>query len=185
MATTKPSVTFVTGNQGKLREMQELLGEIMVLKSKSIDLPELQGEPEFIVLEKCKLAVKEVKGPVIVEDTSLCYNALHGLPGPYVKWFLDKLGHYGLNQLLAGYEDKSAYALCVIAYCKGEGYEPVIVIGKTNGRIVSARGSNNFGWDPIFEPDGFDQTYAEMDSETKNSISHRQRAIKELLQVLK
>ena len=47
-------------------------------------MPELQGEPDDISIEKCKLAVAEVKGPVIVEDTSLCFNALNGLPGPYM-----------------------------------------------------------------------------------------------------
>ena len=45
-----------------------------------------------------------LRGPTLVEDTSLCYNALKGLPGPYCKWFLDKLGHEGLNKMLAGYE---------------------------------------------------------------------------------
>ena len=50
-----------------------------------IDLPELQGEPVDVSLEKCKLAAKEVGGPVIVEDTSLCFNALGGLPGVYIK----------------------------------------------------------------------------------------------------
>lgn len=49
------------------------------------DLPELQGEPVDVSLEKCKLAAKEVGGPVIVEDTSLCFNALGGLPGVYIK----------------------------------------------------------------------------------------------------
>jgi inosine triphosphate pyrophosphatase len=109
-------------------------------------VPELQGEPDEISKEKCKLAVSDVRfalsrketgtlpcprfyvqinGPVIVEDTCLCFNALKGLPGPYMyspaslnlmssphhvvrsKWFLDKLGHDGLNQMLAGFEDKS------------------------------------------------------------------------------
>ena len=49
------------------------------------EVPELQGEPDDISREKCRLAVREVKGPVLVEDTCLCYNALNGLPGPYVK----------------------------------------------------------------------------------------------------
>ena len=53
---------------------------------------------------------KEVGTAVLVEDTSLHFNALNGLPGPYIKWFLDKIGHVGLNNLLAAYTDKSAYA---------------------------------------------------------------------------
>lgn len=181
---SKLSVTFVTGNQNKLKEMQEILGDGIELKCKAIDLPELQGEPEYIVLEKCKLAMKEIEGPVIVEDTSLCFNALHGLPGPYIKWFFDKLGCDGLNQILSGYEDKSASALCAIAYYGGDNLKPVVVVGKTNGRIVPPRGSGNFGWDPIFEPEGFDKTYAEMEPNVKRNESHKRHAIEKLLEVL-
>lgn len=117
----------------------------------------------------------------LVEDTCLCFNAMHGLPGPYIKWFLDKLGHHGLNKMLMGFEDKSAYALCTFAYSSGEeGTEPVVFSGSTQGIIVAARtapGGKAFGWDPIFQPDGYDTTYAEMDSVTKNAISHRYKAL--------
>lgn len=68
-----------------------------------IDLPELQGEPEEISRRKCELAAEQVQGPVMVEDTSLCFNALGGLPGPYIKWFLEKIGHEGLNNLVCMY----------------------------------------------------------------------------------
>ncbi|KNC81072.1 Ham1 family protein, partial [Sphaeroforma arctica JP610] len=118
-----------------------------------------------------------VGGPVLVEDTSLCFNALGGLPGPYIKWFLDKTGHTGLNNLLMAYEDKSAYALCTFAYSQGPGHEPVVFSGKCHGSIVPARGPHAFGWDPIFLPDGFDTTFAEMDKDVKNTISHRSRAL--------
>jgi inosine triphosphate pyrophosphatase len=87
-----------------------------------------------------------LQGPTLVEDTSLCYHALNGLPGPYVKWFLDKNGHDGLNKMLAGYEDKSAYAQCIFAYCEGPGVEPIVFVGKTEGKIVPARGPTDFGW---------------------------------------
>ena len=60
----------------------------------------------------------------MVEDTSLCFNACGGLPGPYIKWFLAKLGHDGLNRMLAGFEDKSAYAQCIFAFTPGTpGYQ--------------------------------------------------------------
>lgn len=55
----------------------------------------------------------------MVEDTGLCFNAYKGLPGPYIKWFLEKMGHDGLNAMLAGFEDKSAYAQCTFAYTPG------------------------------------------------------------------
>lgn len=87
-----------------------------------------------------------MQGPTLVEDTSLCYHALKGLPGPYCKWFLDKLGHEGMNKMLAGYEDKSAYAQCIFAYCDGPGAEPVVFVGRTEGKIVPARGPTDFGW---------------------------------------
>jgi inosine triphosphate pyrophosphatase len=173
-------VTFVTGNQNKLKEVRAILGEEhadrFTLEACKVDLPELQGEPEDIK-EKVMLAAKQINGPTLVEDTSLCYNALKGLPGPYVKWFLDKLGHDGLNKMLAGYEDKTAYAQCIFAYVDGPGGEPKVFTGTTDGKIVPARGPTDFGWDPVFEPTGYDKTYAEMDKAVKNSISHRYRAL--------
>lgn len=83
-------LTFVTGNAKKLQEVTAILGAgdssiPFRLVSKKIDLPELQGSPEEVSREKCRLAVAEVDGPVIVEDTSLCFNALGGLPGVYIK----------------------------------------------------------------------------------------------------
>lgn len=182
MAASAPKVvTFVTGNQNKLKEVRAILGDDhadkFVLEAKKVDLPELQGEPEDIAKEKASLAAKDIGGPTLVEDTSLCYNALKGLPGPYVKWFLDKTGHEGLVNMLAAYEDKSAHAQCIFAYCEGPGAEPAVFVGKTDGVIVPARGPTDFGWDPVFQPDGFEQTYAEMDKAVKNSISHRYRAL--------
>lgn len=145
-------------------------------------MPEFQGEADEISIEKCKVAAKEIGGPVIVEDTCLCFNALGGLPGPYIKWFLKKIKPEGLHRMLSGWEDKSAFALCTFAYSTGNLDEPVELFrGKTTGKIVEPRGPTKFGWDPCFQPDDFEQTYAEMDCETKNSISHRGKA----LQVLK
>lgn len=145
-----------------------------------LDLPELQGEPEEISREKCRIAAQQVGGAVMVEDTSLCFNALKGLPGPYIKWFLGKLGHEGLNRLLVGFDDRTAYAQCIFAYTPGPEVEPLVFVGRTPGRIVPARGPPDFGWDPIFEPDGFERTYAELDKDIKNTISHRYRALDQL-----
>eukprot|EP01120_Amphizonella_sp_Union-15-10_P015182 TRINITY_DN773_c0_g1_i2.p1 TRINITY_DN773_c0_g1~~TRINITY_DN773_c0_g1_i2.p1 ORF type:complete len:238 (-),score=57.27 TRINITY_DN773_c0_g1_i2:35-655(-) len=177
-------LVFVTGNQNKLKEVQAILGDHITIVANAIDLPELQGEPEEISKQKCKLAAKKLGGPVIVEDTCLCFNALSGLPGPYIKWFLDKLGHEGLNKLLFAFEDKSAYALCTFSYCSDSKSEPITFSGKTPGKIVPARGPHDFGWDPIFQPDGFEETYAELDKDVKNSISHRRKALDKLKEFL-
>lgn len=72
------------------------------LTSAKVDLPEYQGEMEDISREKCRIAVNQIKGPVLVEDTCLCFDALGGLPGPYIKWFLEKLKPEGLYKMLAG-----------------------------------------------------------------------------------
>ena len=197
----KKVVTFVTGNAKKLEEVKSILklastdeedkgGKMMKINliSRSIDLPELQGDPIDIAKEKCLLASREIEGPTLVEDTSLCFNALKGLPGPYVKWFLEKTGLDGLNNMLLAYEDKTAYAQCVFAYCEGgekNAEEVEVFVGRTNGRIVKARGKTEFGWDAVFEPDeqrdvDDKKTYGEMEKEEKNAISHRFRALEKL-----
>ncbi|CAF0730471.1 unnamed protein product [Didymodactylos carnosus] len=174
------TVTFVTGNKNKLAEVKEILADVVpLLKSQDLDLPELQGEPGDISSEKAKLAAIKINGPVLVEDTSLCFNALNGLPGPYIKWFLDKIGHDGLNNLLSAYTDKTAYAQCVFAFCAGPNSEPVVFDGRCPGQIVKARGPTNFGWDPVFQPDHptLKLTFAEMNKAEKNKISHRSRSL--------
>ena len=123
---------------------------------------------------------------MIVEDTCLCFTALGGLPGPYIKWFLKELGPDGLPRLLADFEDKSAAALCMFGYCEGEGQEVKLFEGRTPGKIVSPpRGSRDFGWDPVFQPEGFEQTYAELEADVKNGISHRGRAMEKLMAFLR
>ncbi|GAB1600894.1 inosine triphosphate pyrophosphatase-like isoform X1 [Argonauta hians] len=174
------TITFVTGNANKLKEFTQILGKNFPYKvvNQSIDLPEYQGENDDISRAKCLEAAKIVKGPVVVEDTALCFNALGGLPGPYIKWFLDKLKPEGLHRLLNGFEDKSAYALCTLAFSTGNPETPVLLFrGKTDGTIVDPRGPRDFGWDPCFQPGDFDQTYAEMPKELKNSLSHRGKAV--------
>ena len=83
--------------------------------------------------------------------------------------------------MLSAWEDKSSYALCTFAFSPGgEGDEVVLFEGRTDGAIVEPRGPRDFGWDPCFQPDGYGQTYAEMDKDVKNSISHRRRALSKL-----
>ncbi|TYH55404.1 hypothetical protein ES332_D09G232900v1 [Gossypium tomentosum] len=181
-------VTFVTGNAKKLEEVKSILGQSIPFQSLKLDLPELQGEPEEISKEKARLAaVQGLPGIhhllcffsflfiVLVFLNDFIFVKL--LAGPYIKWFLQKIGHEGFNNLLMAYEDKSAYALCAFSFALGPDVEPVTFLGKTPGKIVPARGPNDFGWDPIFQPDGYDQTYAEMPKEEKNKISHRSRAL--------
>uniref|UniRef100_A0A1I7X3Q2 Inosine triphosphate pyrophosphatase n=1 Tax=Heterorhabditis bacteriophora TaxID=37862 RepID=A0A1I7X3Q2_HETBA len=184
---------------GEMSMAQRLMDDwINSVHNIDLDVSEYQGEPEYIAERKCYEAAKSINGPVLVEDTSLCFNAMGGLPGPYVKWFLKKIGPTGLHQMLAGFHDKTAYAQCIFAYTEGKN-QPVHIfngrllkckaklfmfkhlmfysLGKCSGKIVYPRGINKFGWDPCFEPDGFNETYAEMDRDVKNTISHRAKAL--------
>jgi inosine triphosphate pyrophosphatase len=102
---------------------------------------------------------QKLGGPCITEDTALCFKALNGLPGPYIKYFMKELGHNGLNNLLVGFPTKEAWALCTFAYSAGPGTEPILFEGRTDGNIVPARGSSQFGWDAAFEPVGTGKTY--------------------------
>ncbi|KAH3686704.1 hypothetical protein WICPIJ_002348 [Wickerhamomyces pijperi] len=187
---SKP-ITFVTGNKHKLLEFQAIVGDDSILNAK-VDLEEIQGSINEISYKKAKAAAKIIKGPVLVEDTCLMFNALSKpdleLPGPYIKWFLDSLGLEGLPKLLAGFEDKSAKTVCTFGYCEDEDSEPILFQGVTEGRIVDTPRFNNdevFGFDPIFLPDGFEQTFGEMDKSVKNTISHRYRALEKVKVFLK
>lgn len=182
---SKRQLIFVTGNVKKLEEVIDILGTGFPFQvvSRKIDLPEYQGDPDDICRSKCREAVKVVDGPVIVEDTCLCFNAFGGLPGPYIKWFLDKLRPEGLHRMLHDFEDKSCYALCTIALGNYSGRSDdsiLLFTGRTDGRIVIPRGPENFGWDTCFQPEGHDETYAEMSTEFKNSISYRRKALEAL-----
>ncbi|KAL7409060.1 putative DNA repair-related protein [Mrakia frigida] len=175
------SFVFVTGNANKLKEVKAILSAgtsgIEVTSQALDDLPEIQGTTIEVAKAKCRAAALQIGGPCVTEDTSLAFGALNGLPGPYIKDFMAAVGHEGLNKMLAGFESKAATAICSFAYSSGPGAEPLVFEGRTEGKIVPARGEKVFGWDPIFQPDGFETTYAEMESSEKNKISHRGRAM--------
>ncbi|ETO30639.1 inosine triphosphate pyrophosphatase [Reticulomyxa filosa] len=178
-------VTFVTGNVGKLREFQEYFGHDIGkhFVNKDIDLEEIQGTPEEIIRAKLLKAREVVKGPLVVEDTSMGFHAYHLLPGPYIKHFLKSCGCQGLIDMLEGKKDKSAQALCVIGFLDSDTTKCEIFIGKCEGEISpEVRGKNNFGWDPIFIPlherNKEKLTFAQLDIKIKNEISHRGNALK-------
>jgi len=182
MLTSKP-LTFVTSNANKLKEVKAILSQgsnAVAIDSQGLDIPEIQGTTQEVAIAKCKSAAELVKGPCITEDTALCFVALNGLPGPYVKYFMTQIGHEGLNAMLVGFPTKAAEAVCTFAYSAGPGTEPVLFEGRTEGTIVPARGPKTFGWDAVFEPLGTGLTYAEMPDDQKNKLSHRYKALEKL-----
>lgn len=174
-------ILFITGNPHKLKEARKILTDFEV-DNKEVDLDEIQGTTSEIVEKKAKLAYEMFKCPLIVEDVSLEFDGLNGLPGPYIKDFLDKLGKEGLVQILEPFENKSAKAICTIGYIDDN--ELTLISGEVKGEIVEVRGESEFGWDPIFLPDGRNETYAEMNDKLKNSISHRKMAFDRLKEYL-
>ncbi|KAL4942839.1 hypothetical protein BDV06DRAFT_221777 [Aspergillus oleicola] len=172
------TLNFITGNKNKLAEVRAILGDVIDVQNLAVDVPEIQGTIEEIAKEKCRHAANAVGSPVLTEDTALEFHALKGLPGPYIKSFLEALSHEGLNKMLDSFETRGAEAVCTFAFSSGPGSEPLIFQGRTEGTIVRPRGPANFGWDPVFEHEG--KTYAEMTKEEKNKVSHRYKALVKL-----
>ena len=175
-------ITFVSSNPKKITEVKAILGESFPweLRIRNIDLMEPQATPIEVSQYKCRQAAELLDdGAVIVEDTSLCFNALSGMPGPYIKWFFESLGCEKLARLLDGFDDKSAYAQCVLSYCLGKGQEVKTFVGSVDGHIVYPSGPDGFGWDPIFKPLTSNLTFAEMPILEKNKLSHRFKAFRE------
>ncbi len=154
---------FISGNQGKIQEVQEVLPNI---KNIDLDLPELQEiDPMHIIAEKLKVATKEIQGQFIVEDTSLYLDCINGLPGPLIKWFLQSLGNEGIYELISNYGNSNAIAKSIIGYYDGK--EMHFFVGEMKGTIVQPKGDAGFGWDKIFMPEGYDKTFAELAAENR------------------
>ena len=178
-------IKFITGNQNKVKELIPLIPQNISITHLNINLDEIQGTSEEIIKRKIKDALKltNYEHPVMVEDTCLCFNALGGFPGPYIKSFYDKLGNEGLAKVINNYEDKTAVAGCIIGlgYKFDESIEIFLFAGMCEGVIVKPGNTDKktFGWDPIFKPDGYDLTFAEMPFDEKLKLSHRTKALNE------
>lgn len=177
-----PEIVFVTGNKDKLREAREMLHGFKIV-GKAVPIDEIQGTEMEIAADKAKKAASISCMPVIVEDSSLGFEALSGLPGPYIDSFLRRIGNQGLVRVLEGFLDKSAVALCTVCFCR-PGAEPVCFQGTARGKIVAPRGDAGFGWDPIFLAEDFSKTYAELTEQEKNRVSFRRLAFAKMNEYL-
>jgi inosine triphosphate pyrophosphatase len=169
-------IFLVTGNPNKLNEWRGVLPTDITMDTLDLDLVEIQtSDPAELVEDKVKRAYEAVQKPVVVEDVSVNLHKLNGLPGPFIKFFLKAMGSDALFRL-AGKEGEKATVTCSIAYYDGK--DLLVVHADVNGSIVAPRGKEGFGFDVTFVPEGETLTYAEMNSEKKNLVSHRQKAIK-------
>lgn len=171
--------TLVTGNPDKRKEAERILG--CELATAVIDLPELQSLDIGLILEaKADEAWRRLGRPLVVEETSLEIAALGGFPGPLVKWMLEAAGAETIARCALALGDPRATARCRLLFRDGE--TRVTGEGIAVGRLVHpARGQEGFGWDPVFQPDGSERTYAELGVAEKDAYGHRPRAWRDLL----
>ncbi len=168
---------FLTGSKNKFEEVKSVLPTVEQL---DIDLPEIQEvNAREIIKAKLLEAISHKKAEFIVEDTSLYFDCLNGLPGPLIKWFMKTIGNKGLFNIVEKLENTKAEAKTIIAYAKNP-EEIYYFEGLIKGKIVSPKGKSGFGWDPIFQPKGYSKSFAELTQEEKNDMSMRRIALNKL-----
>ncbi len=171
-------IRFVTGNAHKVTQIADVLDQPII--QTEIDLPEIQAiDARAVIEQKARAAYQIVEEPVLVEDTSLSFVAWNGLPGALIKWFLTTVGNQGMCQMLAVSDDKRAVAEAYLGYFDGR--EFLVFSGKVAGIIANQpRGSNGFGWDPLFQPYGSDKAFGEMSTQEAAPFNMRRLAALEL-----
>jgi non-canonical purine NTP pyrophosphatase (RdgB/HAM1 family) len=176
------SLYFITGNKNKFSEVSAILPGV---KQFDIDLPEIQEiDAKEIIKAKLLEALKHRQAEFIVEDTSLYLNCLNGLPGPLIKWFMKTVGKDGLFKLAKKLGDNKAEAKTIIGYVKNPN-QIYYFEGSIKGIIVPPTLESGFGWDPIFQPNGFSKSFAELAREEKNNISMRRIALDKLKEFIR
>lgn len=171
-------LVFATTNRDKLREARSILG--VEILGEELEIDEIQStDPIEVTRKKARAYYEVLKKPLFVEDVSLGFEALKGLPGPYINDFSKKLGNRGLIDLISQHGSRNAIAQTTLVYIDADREQEFI--GEVKGKITyRPRGENGFGWDPVFIPEGSEKTFAEMDLEEKNQYSMRARALMNL-----
>lgn len=193
--TMRRKLVFATNNAHKLEEISAILGEkVELLSLKDIhceaDIPETADTLEGNAIQKAEYIYQHYGLDCFADDTGLEVEALHGEPGVFSARYAGGAGHNSeanmqkLLQNLQGIDNRQAQfrtAICLILDGKTHLYEGIV-----KGEIIrERRGATGFGYDPIFVPEGYHQTFAELGNEVKNRISHRARAVEKLCRFLK
>lgn len=179
-------IYFVTGNQDKFIEAKAILEKagVELLKS-TIDVVEkkLPTEKE-VSIGKALAALKELKAPLIVEDTGIYFEDFKDFPGPNANVVFSGIGYEGLLKLLEN-KNRKAFFRTSICFIKPN-FNPVCFIGECHGKI-SEKVSDviSFAYDAIFIPDGETRMFSEMSREEKEAFSHRRKALEEFAKWLK
>ena len=185
------NLVFATGNIHKLQEVQSLFKEgfaLSCLKDVNIteEIPETADNLVDNALQKARYVYEKCGIPCFADDTGLEVDALGGAPGVYSARYAGEQKDSKLNMLLLlnnmnGKTNRNARFRTIIAYIDENAQEHIFE-GEIKGKIIeNMAGTNGFGYDPIFVPEGYDKTFAELSSEIKNTISHRARAMEKFL----
>lgn len=172
-------VLFSTTNKHKVREANEI-GKIYGIEFEQINFPypEIRDEKfENIATEGVRYVYEKIKKPVIVEDSGIIIDALNGFPGTFSAYVEKKIGNKGILNLMEDVEEQNRTAryISVVAFFDGKILK--VFVGKVEGKIsTKERGSGGFGYDPIFIPEGYKETFGE-NPELKKEISHRRRSV--------
>jgi len=187
-------LVFATNNQNKVKEIKAILGEgIELLSLKDIgcneELLETQKTLEGNAFQKAKYVAENYNVNCFADDTGLEVEALDGEPGVYSARYAGENcnANDNMDKLLSklyGEKNRNAKFRTVIALILGE--DEYSFIGEVEGEITENKsGMEGFGYDPIFQPNGFATTFSEMTMEEKNAISHRGKAVEQLADFFK
>lgn len=173
----QPSITLITGNLGKVAEATRFLG--LPIEHVALDIEEIQSlDPKHVAGNKAAQAFALLNRPVLVEDVSFVIHALGTLPGPFIKWFEQELGHEGICRLADG-TDRACTAS--VTYAFHDGTDIHFFEGDMRGRVADhPTGERSFGWASIFVPEGMEKTYAELSDEEQEPLAMRKKALKNL-----
>ncbi len=179
----KPKLYIVTGSPFKFADLSMKLSEYFDCEQKVWNDHEIQGEPEEILLHKLRRAYETFQHPVLVDDVSVSLDALNGFPGPYMKDFWKHMTPYEMGNKFAG---TRISATCRLGLMRGEN-DIIIADGTFHGTIVAPKDNEHKGRDfEIFvKLDGMDKVMIEYKPEEFYEQSHRGRAMKKLLEILK
>ncbi|MFC2162812.1 XTP/dITP diphosphatase [Candidatus Altiarchaeota archaeon] len=173
-------ILFATSNEHKISEANEI-GKEYGIEFEAIiqDYPEVRAESVLdVALAGIEYVYPLVGKPVIVEDSGLFIDGLSGFPGAYSSFVYERIGNDGILRLMEGVADRSARFVSAIGYCDGK--KPLVFDGAVEGTIATGcRGTEGFGYDPVFMPNGSDETFA-TDPVYKNKVSHRKVAFDKL-----
>ncbi|HYP68789.1 MAG TPA: RdgB/HAM1 family non-canonical purine NTP pyrophosphatase [Thiobacillaceae bacterium] len=190
-------LVIASGNPGKLREIGEILGPLgfEVLPQSDFAVPECP-EPHVTFIENCLAKARHASLhtglPALADDSGICVEALNGAPGVYSARYggdprSDQRNNEKLVAALRGQANRRAHYYCVIVLVRhADDPEPLIAEGRWHGEIIdSPRGGGGFGYDPYFYVSALGRTGAELAPNEKNSISHRGKALRALVEKLK